>query len=61
MIIDQPLAILADLPADDREMLTEACLRLSLCPVHLIDYAICFDDDAPDCRVVRLIHPAHDS
>lgn len=61
MIIDQPLAPIADLSAYDREMLTDACLSLSLCPVHLIDYAICFDDEPDACAAVRLIHPTHDS
>lgn len=61
MIIDQPLAPLADLSTADRELLTTACLALSICPVHLIDYAICFDDEPDACAAVRLIHPAHDS
>lgn len=61
MIIDQPFAPLADLSTADRELLTTACLALSLCPVHLIDYAICFDDEPDACAAVRLIHPAHDS
>jgi hypothetical protein len=46
---------------DDRDLLTHAALALSLCPLHLIDYAICFDDDDPDCLQIRIIHPSHDT
>lgn len=48
-------------PIPHRELLTELALGLSLCPVHLRDYAICFDDEEPSCRKVRAIHPQHDS
>ena len=44
-----------------REELTRMALDLSVCPVHFVDYAICFDDDDPACRQVRAIHPAYDS
>lgn len=47
--------------ADHRETLTDIALSLSLCPLHLIDYAICFDDDDADCAAIRMIHPSHDS
>jgi hypothetical protein len=47
--------------AADRELLTDIALQLSLCPIHLIDYAICFDDDDADCAAIRIIHPSHDS
>lgn len=43
------------------ERLTAAALAASLCPLHLIDYAICFDDDPTDCRSIRIIHPSHDT
>lgn len=43
------------------ERLTDAALAASLCPLHLIDYAICFDDDPDDCRPIRIVHPCHDS
>jgi hypothetical protein len=36
-------------------------LGLSLCPIHNVDYAACFDDDDPTCAQVRLIHPGHDT
>lgn len=44
-----------------RERLTHIALALSLCPVHLVDYAICFDDDDAECAQVRIIHPSHDT
>lgn len=53
-----------DSEADDwerREKLTQRLLEDSLCPLHRIDYAICFDDDNPDCVGVRIIHPSHDT
>lgn len=44
-----------------REFLTEIALAFSLCPIHFCDYAICFDDGASECHMVRVIHPCHDS
>lgn len=44
-----------------RDELTDLALSLSLCPVHFIDYAICFDDQTLRCGVVREIHPGHDT
>lgn len=43
------------------ETFTEILLGYSLCPVHQCDYASCFDDDNPECRAVRGIHPVHDT
>lgn len=43
------------------ELLTAYALDNSLCPMHNIDYAICFDDDDPDCAAIRTIHPSHDT
>lgn len=43
------------------EMMTEYRLSDSLCPLHHIDYAACFDDDDPECAPIRLIHPSHDT
>jgi hypothetical protein len=34
---------------------------MSLCPLHLCDYAICFDDEDPECAQIREIHPGHDT
>lgn len=45
----------------DRDTLTQLALDHSLCPLHFIDYAICFDDDNPDCAAIRMIHPDHDT
>jgi hypothetical protein len=45
----------------DREELTELALSMSLCPLHLCDYAICFDDEDPECAQIREIHPGHDT
>ena len=48
-------------PHDGREEYTFICLSLSLCPIHETDYAICFDDEDPECAQVRKIHPTHDT
>jgi hypothetical protein len=45
-----------------RDALTMRCLAESLCPLHRIDFAICFDDDDPDCAQIRMIFPdSHDT
>ena len=36
-------------------------LEFSLCPLHRRDYAICFDDDEPECAALRLCFPSHDT
>jgi hypothetical protein len=55
-------ALLIDLiDACHRDDLTDLALATSLCPLHFIDYAICFDDDDPACAAIRTIHPAHDT
>lgn len=43
------------------DRMTALLLDNSLCPMHAIDYAICFDDDDPDCAAIRAIHPSHDT
>lgn len=48
-------------PDNARMILTQIALDLSLCPYHLVDYAICFDDANPACAMIRHIHPGHDS
>ena len=41
-----------------RSDLTDLCINdLSLCPIHLVDWAICFDDQPDDCSQVRAIFP----
>lgn len=54
------------IPADGndwrrREKLTAELLAESLCPLHRVDYAICFDDQNLECAAIRTIHPSHDS
>lgn len=45
-----------------RDMITDLAIRLSLCPKHLIDWAICFDDQAAECSQIREIFPnSHDT
>jgi len=43
------------------DAMTALLLDNSLCPMHCIDYAICFDDDDDECATIRLIHPSHDT
>ena len=52
-----------DTPFNDAtiESRTALALEFSLCPLHFIDYAICFDDDDADCAPIRAIHPSHDT
>jgi hypothetical protein len=44
-----------------RDTITELALEASLCPLHFVDYAICFDDEDPECSQIRVIHPSHDT
>lgn len=44
-----------------RDELTDLLLGESLCPLHFCDYAICFDDQNPECLPIRTIHPSHDT
>lgn len=45
-----------------RDTLTTMLLDESLCPLHAIDFAICFDDDDPTCAQIRAIYPySHDT
>lgn len=44
-----------------RDELTDLALADSLCPLHFIDYAACFDDDDDECAQIRTIHPSHDT
>ena len=44
-----------------RDDLSTLRLSFSLCPLHNIDYAICFDDDNPNCQIIRAIFPSHDT
>ena len=53
--------VLVALQSLSREQLTDMCLSYSLCPLHRVDYAICFDDENPECEAIRTIHPSHDT
>lgn len=54
--------ILADcIRALDTQSLSMLLLDYSLCPLHRIDYAICFDDRDPDCAAIRDTFPNHDT
>lgn len=45
----------------DRDELTFLALSMSLCPMHLHDYAICFDDETDECKAIREVWPGHDT
>lgn len=55
--------LLADIDAAPymTQRLSMLLLDNSLCPMHAIDYAICFDDDEPDCATLRAFFPDHDT
>lgn len=58
------LDALMTLYADEysRDTLSSLAMRHSLCPMHFIDWAICFDDDDPDCAQIRTVFPhSHDT
>lgn len=40
---------------------TSRLLSYSLCPMHQVDYAICFDDQNPACASIRAAYPEHDT
>jgi hypothetical protein len=44
-----------------RQRLSMLLLDNSLCPMHAIDYAICFDDDTDECATIRAYFPSHDT
>lgn len=52
------LDAILSLSTDDLSLLR---LSFSLCPIHNIDYAICFDDDNPNCAQIRAAFPSHDT
>lgn len=55
---DQLRTLILALSTDARSTLA---LDLSLCPLHFIDYAACFDDDDAECAAIRTCFPSHDS
>lgn len=51
--------IISNLCRDD---VTQLLMDDSLCPIHAVDWAICFDDEPEDCAQVRRIFPrSHDT
>lgn len=44
-----------------RHALSDLALAESLCPLHLHDYAICFDDELDECATIRNLFPNHDT
>lgn len=42
-----------------RDDLSILAMSFSLCPMHFVDWAICFDDQDPDCSQIRDIFPTH--
>lgn len=58
---DMPDATESHISEEMTELRTELALADSLCPIHFIDYAICFDDANPECEIIRAIHPSHDT
>lgn len=57
--IAHTIRILLQLHDDDA--LARLRLDYSLCPMHACDYAICFDDNDPECAQLRIDHPEHDT
>lgn len=43
----------------DTDNLSMERLDWSLCPLHGRDYAICFDDEDPECEAIRECFPGH--
>jgi len=52
---------ISTLDAADPQTTSMMRLEHSLCPLHHCDYAICFDDDDPDCATIRDLFPDHDT
>ena len=45
-----------------RDEISHLAMQHSLCPVHYVDWAICFDDEDPECAQIRAIFPhGHDT
>jgi|SRR6187431_94630 len=44
-----------------RDLISTLCLENSVCPIHHCDYASCFDDDDPECALIRQYFPGHDT
>lgn len=45
-----------------RDEVSQLAMDLSLCPMHFVDWAICFDDEDPTCEQIRAVFPhSHDT
>lgn len=45
-----------------RDDLSHLAMSFSLCPMHFVDWAICFDDQDPECEQIRSVFPyGHDT
>lgn len=55
------ISLYADKTPTAIDFISQNALALSLCPMHLCDYAICFDDDDADCSQIRQCFPLHDT
>ncbi len=45
-----------------RDHLTNLAMSHSLCPIHFVDWAICFDDQDVECSQIQFIFPhSHDT
>lgn len=45
-----------------RDEYSEFAMGMSLCPLHFLDWAICFDDENPECSQIREVFPVgHDT
>lgn len=60
-LADELRTLIRDLLDNHRDAFSRLLLDYSLCPLHRCDYAICFDDDDPDCAQIRAIFPSHDT
>lgn len=60
-IADRIRPLLDEMRDNYRDAFSMLCLDFSLCPMHTIDYAICFDDETPDCAAIRACFPSHDT
>lgn len=44
------------------DYLSDLAMGMSLCPIHFVDWAICFDDQPDECSQIRAIFPhSHDT
>jgi hypothetical protein len=55
------LLSLIDAAEYQTQRLSMLYLDHSLCPMHHIDYAACFDDDDAECATIRAYFPEHDT